>query len=192
MAQLAIPMAVIGTVMSARGEMAAGKAQAQAYEFQARQYQQQALADQASSQRKAIEERRKADLAISRGRAVAAASGAGASDVTVNELMGGIAETGDYNVLSALFEGDEAAAGKRMAASAARYQGAEAKRTAKTKAFSTIMSGASNLAGMSGGSLGSQGGGLKSGQVLDGWANPDIQGYDPNLPWVRGRGIRLS
>lgn len=187
MAQIAIPLAIASTVMSASNSLASGKAQARALEFQAQQAEQNAIAEQATSQRQAISERRKANLLQSRAQAVAAASGAGASDVTVNELMGDIGAEGDYNVLSALFEGDTRASGQRMYADARRFEAKEAKRYARSQAISTIMNGASSI----GGSFGGGGTQLPSAPMASGTADPNLpwlrqsSSYDRNLPWLR-------
>lgn len=59
----------------------------------------------AIGQRGAIAEQDVADKAISRAIAVAAASGGGASDPTVMQIIGNLASEGKTNALSALYEG---------------------------------------------------------------------------------------
>lgn len=59
----------------------------------------------ASAQRGALAESKAADLAISRAVAVSAASGGGASDPGVMNIIGNLASEGKTNALSALFEG---------------------------------------------------------------------------------------
>lgn len=59
----------------------------------------------AIGQRGAIAEKDAADKAISRAVAVAAASGGGANDPTVQGIIGNLASEGNTNALSALYEG---------------------------------------------------------------------------------------
>lgn len=123
-------LSTVGTIVSANSAATASKAEGasarNAAEFQQAQYNQRAGQELASSQRQAIEERRKADLAISRARAIAAGSGGSATDPTVMKIYNDLASEGEYNALSALYEGDEAATGLRMQGAAARYEGESA------------------------------------------------------------------
>lgn len=66
---------------------------------------QKANEDAAIGQRAAITESRKTDLALSRARAVGAASGTDATSPSQVNIEGGIAQQGGYNALSALYEG---------------------------------------------------------------------------------------
>lgn len=144
----ALAAAVGGSVASGLGQMQAGRAANVSAKFQAAQAQQQAGQERAAAQRVAIEERRKADLALSRGQAVLASSGGGALDPTAMRLMGGIAQQGEYNALSALFQGEEAARGLELGAAAKRMEGKQAKRAGMIGGISTIASGIGQ-AGMS-------------------------------------------
>lgn len=141
---------------SARASRRAAKDSKKASKFEAAQYRQQAGQERASSQRQAIEERRASRIAQSRAVAVAAASGAGASDPTVNKIIGNLAADGEYNALSALFSGEESARGLEMAAKGAEFEGnswATAYRTransyrsaARSTAIGTAVEGASSF-----------------------------------------------
>lgn len=81
----------------------------------------------AASQRRAQEELRRSKLLSSRALAVAAASGAGASDPTVVDIISGIAGEGAYRSELALYEGREAKRAMDAKADAARYQGKQAR-----------------------------------------------------------------
>lgn len=155
MAQLAAGIQAIGTIVSAGGQLnagraaaTAGRAQQQALDYQAAALDQQAGQERASSQRRAMDERRRAEIAMSRGQAVAAASGAGALDESVVNTLSDIAGEGEYNALSALFTGEERARGLEGEAGLRRYQGAEAarqgevaKQAYRTAAIATVLSG---------------------------------------------------
>lgn len=80
----------------------------------------------AVSQLRALDEVKRGKLLASRAQAVAAASGAGASDPTVVDIIAGIAGEGAYRSELALYEGKEAARGFGARADAARYQGRSA------------------------------------------------------------------
>ena len=107
---------------AAKSEARGGRDKAAAY-YEAEQYRQQASAAQAYGQITAAEERRQAKLAISRTLAVAAASGAGASDPTVVNLVARQAGEGAYRSSVALWEGEDRARQYRMSAEAREYEG---------------------------------------------------------------------
>ena len=95
-----------------------------------------------------LAERKKERLVQSSLQARAAASGAGATDPTVNLISGDIAEEGELRALTALYEGEEAARGLESGAAVRRYEGDLAritgrikKRAAQTTAFGTLLEG---------------------------------------------------
>lgn len=95
----------------------------EADDFAASQYLQNAGQAVAAAQRAALDEGRKARLVASRAVALAAASGAGASDVSVVNLVGRIKGEGAYNAQVHMYQGEEQARQMRMAAKAKQYQG---------------------------------------------------------------------
>lgn len=99
------------------------KRQAEASEFEAQQLDQMAGQERAASQHRAQEERRRSDILQSRARAVAAASGGGASDPTVVDIISDLAGEGEYLAATHIFEGQEAARRARMGAAGARFEG---------------------------------------------------------------------
>ena len=130
MTAAATVMGTIGTIVSTNDASAAMKAEGENARdigrWQSAQLKQQAGQERASAQRQAIEERRKGDIAVSRARAVAAASGGGASDPTVMNIYSDLASEGEYNAQAVLAEGEEAARGLESQAGAAEYEGAAA------------------------------------------------------------------
>lgn len=140
MAQVAIPLMIAGTVMSAAGQLRAGNAaaeagmaQEQASRYAADQADAQAGQEIAMSQREAQDARRQERFAQSRLQALAAASGGGATDPTVLNLSSGIAEEGTYNALTALYNGEERARALRTTAIANRFEGAQYRRAGEVK-----------------------------------------------------------
>ena len=142
----------IGTWMSAGGSFAAALSQIQygleaqkAAKFQADQMRINAGQAQAGAQRDAWSIQREAEYTASRALAVAAASGGGASDPTVVNLMARNADEMAYRRQLALYEGDEAARGMRMGAAAKEYSGANARRAANEAAVGSVYGAGSSL-----------------------------------------------
>lgn len=102
--------------------------------FTATQLESQASDALASGQKLAGEERRQAELAQSRIIALAAASGAGASDPTVVNLVARAAGEGAYRAGVRLYEGEAAARLKRMEGQATRYVGETEARSLQARA----------------------------------------------------------
>lgn len=166
--------AIGGSVLSGLGQIQAGKAANVNAKFQAAQLEQQAGQERASSQRVAIEERRRAAIASSNAQAAAASSGGGATDPTVLNITGGIAEQGEYNALSALFEGEERARGLNLQATSRRMEGKQARKAGYISGASTIIGGAGNALM------------AKYGPTS---AAPTSDGYG-NTPWMRPGNVR--
>lgn len=145
----AIPLglAVAGTAMSAGGSILAANAEAKELRKEAEQLDAQAGLERATSQRSAIEERRQARLASSRGLAVAAASGGSVDDPSVLNALAGIEGEGEYRALSALYSGEETARGMEGEADARRRGAKSVKTAGYMKAASTILSSGGSLAG---------------------------------------------
>lgn len=151
-------IAAAGTVVSAyqqeqQGILAAAQAnmRAQQMEVQAEQLNKNAKAAEAASQREAIRAKRESSYLASRNKALAAAGGGSASDPTVVNLIDQIESEGEYNALTALYNGSARAQGIRSDALTTQYgaemerqAGKSAKKAGKTTAFNTVLSGASN------------------------------------------------
>lgn len=142
MAQLAGAAAIGGTLLDAGGTILGSRSQAKDLKRQANQFDDMAGNTRASSQRAAREERRQARLAASRGLAVAAASGGGASDPTVVNMMADLEGEGEYRALSAMYEGETQARQYEAEAKARRKEAKNVKRAGLLKAGSTILSSA--------------------------------------------------
>lgn len=145
-----VTMAVgaVGTVLSAVGQMRSGQEQANAETYQADLAKQNATQIEATSQRQAIEERRKASFAVSRARAVAAASGGGATDPTVLNVEAGIAGQGEYNALSRLYTGKAEANQQRDARGIYQMQADQARSSGMMNGIGAIIGGLSDAGSM--------------------------------------------
>lgn len=146
LAALGTAASAVGTVVGASAAEEQGKNADRAAQMQALALQREAREKEAAAQRRAITEQTKADLVLSRQQAVAAASGGGATDPTVLDIMGNTAQQGRYNADSALYEG--AAAGQSLDEQAAltRYRGQQARRAGRINSMTTVLSGMSNFA----------------------------------------------
>ncbi len=156
MAEAAIALTVASSLLQARNTLAAGRAEQaagvarqQALEHQAAQARQNAGQERAASQRDAIEQRRRARLISSRALAVAAASGAGAGDPTIENILGGIGAEGEFRALNELFLGEERARDLETQAALKVFEGAQerragdiARRLSRGKAFQQVLTGA--------------------------------------------------
>ena len=151
MSWIADGIAVVGLVVNLSGNRSAkkaakkrGEAIARAKEYDAQQLDQQAGQVVAASQRVAGQERHKAKVIASRALALAAASGAGASDTTVENILADIDGEGAYRASVALYQGEEHARRLKMAAQGRRLEGEAAKEGAdvEAKAYDTKAAGA--------------------------------------------------
>lgn len=162
-------LAFLPALIGAGGTILQGVKADLAARSQALQLEQSAGQDRATSQRAAIEQRRAARYLQSRAQALAAASGAGASDPTVTKIIGDIAGEGEYGALVAMYEGEDAARAKETAAKVARKTGSAMANASYLKAGTTLLSGASSWYDKYGGggpggngSAFARGGGLRS------------------------------
>lgn len=145
-ALVALPLAltVLGGAASAGGSILSANADAKELNLQADQLSAQAGTERATAQRRAMEERRQARLVSSRALSLAAAGG-GADDPSVVNNLANIAGEGEYRALTALYEGNDAAASMEADA-AARRRGAKSVKTAGLiKAGTTILSTGASL-----------------------------------------------
>lgn len=156
-APVALPaaMMVASTVLSAKGQLdqaaaiqRAAQRRKQAAEFEAQQLEQDAGQQKATSQVQAAIEDRNTRLVNSAAVARAAASGAGASDPTVVNLISRTAGEGAFRKAAALYQGESAARLDLQRAAAARFDAATgvedanaAAKSARIGALSTVLSG---------------------------------------------------
>ena len=146
-----IALAVAGSALSAGGSIIGANSEARQLRDQAAQLDAQAGNDRASSQRAAIEERRKARYLVSNGIAAAAASGGGADDPSVINALSRLEGEGEYRALTQMYEGEEVAQGKESQARSNRRSAKAVKSAGILKAVSTILSTGSSLFGATGG-----------------------------------------
>lgn len=118
----------------ARASRVAADRAAVASQFQADQARVNAGQAFAASQRDAAEQRRQATLLQSRALALAAASGGGATDPTVVNVLGRIAGEGAYRAAVSLYRGEEQARALRMEASAREFDAAAAREGGELRA----------------------------------------------------------
>lgn len=151
----AIPMAMqiggpllqfVGAQQAAGAARSAAERTAQARNFEAAQMNVQAGQEVASSQREALEQKRVADLAVSRALALAAASGGGASDPGVTQILSALTGEGAYRSLVSLYQGESKARTLRMGAGGKRYESGVALEEGKQKASAYNMAGFGALA----------------------------------------------
>lgn len=123
-----ITMMLVGsTALQVHGAIQEGQAAEKAGKFKAK-------TQMAAGTRRAAEHKRAGDIVASDARAAMAASGGSASDAGAVETLGKIKAETDYNVLSALYEGEQAA-------DISRYEGKIKKKAAYTRGLSTALSG---------------------------------------------------
>jgi len=148
-------LTLAGGAVSAGGSLLAGASQAQSATAQATatsQMLRQKAADEAAAAAVAArQKRRRADLAISRGRAVAAASGGNATDPTVLNVLGDIRKEGEYQAALKTWEGEQTAANLRAQAKNTYNIGQANASAAKTASYfdaaGTMLSAAGKTAG---------------------------------------------
>jgi hypothetical protein len=131
----------VGTALTAGGQIYGGNAAASGARSEASQLRYAAGQTRASSQRAAREERRQARRLQSRGLAVAAASGGGASDVSVVNTLAEVEAEGEYRALTALWEGEEQARGLEAAAGARESEGSAARTAGYLAGGASLLTG---------------------------------------------------
>lgn len=150
---IAAVTAVVGTVATVAGTVVQGRAQREAGEqeqaaanYEADQLERSAKEELAAGQREGMEIGRQTGLARSRQRALAAASGAGAGDVSVQMLEADLQRQGNYRRDLAIYGGIERAKGQVAQATARRKAGRAALTGSRMAAAGTIISGLGSAA----------------------------------------------
>ncbi len=139
---------VAGGAIKASNTLQAARARQQALDHQAEQARQKAGQERATSQREAFEQRRKARILESKALALAAASGAGAGDPTVENILGDIGAEGEFRALSELFVGEERARGLETRADLLNFEGRSGRSASRGTAFSQVFAGATSAFGI--------------------------------------------
>lgn len=159
---LPVSLQIGSSILKTAGEISKGNAyeaigaRKQALsEFEAKQLDLQGEADLAAAMRAQVNEQRQSTLVNSLTLARAAASGAGASDPTVLNIMAQTSGESAYRQALALYAGESQARVDRMRAAATRYSGdiasgdaGVAKSASSMNAVSTLFSGGEKLSSM--------------------------------------------
>lgn len=130
-----------GTGLSALSSIQQGKALEASGKNAAEQARIVASNAAAVGQREAAVQRRASNYALSRSRALAAASGGGAADPSVVGNEQDLAEQGEMNVLTALFNGSSRSDQYLRQATVSEWEGKQSKRSGFVKAGTTIFDG---------------------------------------------------
>ena len=130
MAAASTLMGAFSMIQQGAAQEAAGRAQQDAMNYQASLHNAQAEAmeqsagqERAASQRATLEQQRQGRLVGSRAQAIAAASGGGALDPSVVNLLGDLDNEADFRAATALYQGESAARGLEYGATLQRSAG---------------------------------------------------------------------
>lgn len=152
MAQLALPLMAIGSLVSAGSSVMGGLAANEAGKAQQKQYQAQANTTRALAQRRMIEQKRQGEQALSRTLAVGAASGGGGLETEgFSNIAGGIVEESHMRAMMELWQGEEQALGQEYAGKIARWEGKQKKTAGFLNAATTLLQAGASIAGGMGG-----------------------------------------
>lgn len=135
-------LGLLGTGLGAVGTLYSGLQAKAGAEAEARQLKVKGDEEQAIGQRRAMQARREKDLAQSRIQAVAAASGGGAGDASITNLMQGVEQQGNYNSMLELYQGST---GRNKAYASAATRRVEGRSALTGSIISAAGGAASNL-----------------------------------------------
>lgn len=141
MALIGTAAKVGGTIIGAVGQGRAGRAERDAAYFEADQMDALAREERAAGQQDAFEIDRQVNTLLSQGRAAAAASGGGASDIGVSNVQADLARAGEVRSEMTRYTAGQRAAGLEAQATARRMGGQAALRAGRLSAFGTIVGG---------------------------------------------------
>lgn len=119
-------LGLLGTGLGAVGSVYSGAQARTGADFEARQMKAKGDEQRAIGQRRAMQAKREKDLALSRVRALSAASGGGVDDDSVTNLMAGIEQQGNYNSMLELYQGNSAGNKAYAGAAIRRKEGSSA------------------------------------------------------------------
>lgn len=138
-------IAAASTAVGVYSAIQEGNAKQQQAQAQAVALRNQANADQAAAERNAIQSRKQASYLVSRGLALAAASGAGATDPTVVSVLGQITGEGEYHALTSVYEGRQSGQNLNAQSTSASNAGKAYQRAGYVKGITTVLSGGYNI-----------------------------------------------
>ena len=142
---VAMGLSGVSSILSAGSQYNAGKAEERRANLEAQQLDASAKEELAAAQRAGVEEERMGEFRASRMLALAAASGAGASDPTVINLMANLAGETQYSKSVKLYEGGTRSAQKKYEGRLRRFEGREARKAGEFGAKTTLLGGAAGL-----------------------------------------------
>lgn len=140
---LRVGSTIIGGVAQAR----AGRAERDAANFEAAQIDDLAQEERAAGQQESFEIDRQVRTLLSQGRAAAAASGAGASDIGVANVQADLARAGEVRAETARYTADQRGKGLNLQAEMRRRGGQAALTGARLAAMGTIVGGVGSAFG---------------------------------------------
>lgn len=146
MAGLSAVFGLIGTAVSAVGSIYSGVQAKASADFEAKSMKQKGDAELAIGQREAIKRRKEKEFALSRNRAIAAASGGGTADESITALDAKIEQEGEYNALVDMYKGKQARNDLYTGAAVKKIEGKSALTSSYITAASGIYSGLSSAA----------------------------------------------
>lgn len=132
---------LVGSGLTAVGQIQAGQAADRNARYQAAQLEAKANEEQAAAYQKANEHKDRMELALSRHRALAAASGFLADDPSNLDITEDIASYGTLQSMMDIYGGKSRSAGLEAEAVGARVAGAAAKKGSYLNAGGTILGG---------------------------------------------------
>ena len=148
LAQVGIGLQVGSKLAGGGIAMSEGRRAGEVADYRAGAMDQQATAERATAQRRRFETERETAKVQSTQRAVAAASGGGATSPTILDLMGDTAKRGAYLADLDTFAGEERAKGLETQAKITRMEGEAARKRGRNAFFGSILdAGATGLTG---------------------------------------------
>ncbi len=149
MAAVAIGAAVLGSVISARSQVEEGKAVKAAADTNALELEEAARLDVIKAEGTAEEKKEEGRRIIGRGLSITGASGVKAGTGSAKRSREVDQQKINESVSNILFSGQSSAKALKSQAASQRVQGASAKKAGKTRAFGSLLGGASAVAGIS-------------------------------------------
>lgn len=131
-------MNMVATGFQMGSTLTKGMAADKAAKYEAEMMRRRATQEYAAATVEAGRRKREADRVISNARAAMAASGGVTTDAGATSQLGELESQKDYNVLSALYEGEQAKQNWEQKAAGRKYEGG----VAKSNAISTALSSA--------------------------------------------------
>lgn len=142
-----IGLAVAGKVAEGGTSLIGAGAESRQLKSQAKQLKRNAGLSRASGQRSAIDTRREIDVVQSRALALAAASGADASDPTIINNIARLEGEGEYRAITALYNSEQEALVQQDEARSRLKEAKNVKKAGLIKFGSSLISAGSTLAG---------------------------------------------